>query len=115
VKRVKTVLEAAFEEAMLRSGKSERWYGRRLAEPGATPRQVDNALANLRAHLRRGGASFNYGARVVSLIEISPQSKLHDLLLKPRACWPGWAITSCASNSYQEATGTPGKSGSVAS
>ena len=118
MKRSQTALEIAFAQAMQRTGKPARWYGQRLAECGATPRQVENALATLRAHLRRGNASFQYAARVTSLLEIDPHSKLHDLLLKPRTSWPAWAIVQAEQDreaSHQDATGTPGKRGSVAS
>jgi hypothetical protein len=118
VKRSHTVLEIAFAQAMQRSGKPAHWYGRRLAECGATPRQVENALATLRAHLRRGNASFRYAARVASLLEIDPHSKLHDLLLKPRTSWPKWAVAPAEQGieaSHQGATGTPRNSESIAS
>lgn len=118
MKKPRTLLEEAFEQAMRRSGRPPSWYGRKLAEPGATPKQVQNALSTLRRHLRQGNASFGYAARVVTLLEIDASSRLHDLLLKPRKSWPGWATPAVdAGKTFQpkKATGTPGKSRSVAS
>jgi len=101
----------ALENALISSGRPLRWYARRLAERGATPRQLAHTEATLRRYLRNGDAPIYYARRLTLLLGQPLDSKIHDLLLKPRCTWPPWAtgITGEAPSGEaapQDATGT---------
>lgn len=100
------------ERAVLESGRDLDWFARRLAERGPSPRELQSARSTLRGVLRNGNASWNYAQRIAVLLG-AVESPLHDLLLKPRACWPRWALDG-ALTPHQGAMGTPGKSETIA-
>jgi hypothetical protein len=93
------------EAAVVKSGRPLRWYARRLCERGVSQRTLSNFESTLRGYLRNGNAPFRLAERLTPLLGHSLESPYHDLLLKPKRCWPQWAL---------DAMGTPG-SVSVAS
>ncbi|BCM91855.1 hypothetical protein IAD21_03732 [Abditibacteriota bacterium] len=54
-------------------------------------RECASAKRRLKSALRTGGVSWNYAARLARLMGVE-ETPLHDLLLKPRASWPTWAL-----------------------
>ena len=54
-------------------------------------RERASAKKRLRSALKTGGVSWNYAARLARLMGVE-ETPLHDLLLKPRASWPLWAL-----------------------
>lgn len=98
------------EKALVSSGRPLRWYARKIAEYGATPRQLAYTEATLRRYLRNGDAPIYYARRLTLLLGHSLDSSIHDLLLKPRCTWPAGA-----DGSAPDATGTARNSASVAS
>lgn len=89
----KTPLQRKF----LESGRSLDEVARRLRESprGRTKKERERDLATAKrafqTALLRGGCTENYARRVAVLLGVA-DTRLHDLLLKPRASWPKWAL-----------------------
>lgn len=92
-----TPLELAVEK----SGHDIAYFARRLCEK-REPKALKNAEAVLRRHLRYGGASVGRAYRIAHLLG-AVESPLHDLLLKPRPCWPAWALEDQSPQTTQTA------------
>ncbi|RYX86635.1 hypothetical protein EON83_00185 [bacterium] len=88
----KTPLQRKF----LESGHSLDWAARRLKDRATgnrrkDARELETAKRRFQTALRRGGCSEDYARRVAVLLGVA-DTRFHDLLLKPRACWPSWAL-----------------------
>jgi len=84
------------QRAFLESGRDVEWFARQL-KPRNTgnrkqdAREMDSAKRRFKAALRGDCVSERYAGRVASLLGVE-RTPLHDLLLKPRASWPSWAL-----------------------
>jgi hypothetical protein len=68
-------------------------------------RERASAKKRLKAALRAGGVSWNYAARLARLMGVE-ETPLHDLLLKPRASWPTWALATSSGNAGRRTSET---------